>query len=534
MDKVNNSKKKIIFQNNFFLKSFPDKREHENKYRNLLFNYNIKNSNRTHHTTKSQSILKLNKNFDNKTLNENNDNDDNIEKRKNIEKKLATIDLFEKNTENIYDWNILLNYPKSKLYYNKKEYKSLEEKINENENEPNIELPKYPVILVDLNDKQIKRFFGKKAMVEGRNDKQSFLVKKKNSTSPKYSRHSVCINDDSKNEKSYQKRALTQSSNNTKIDIKNSISHNIRPISIYWDRRPEETFYFSNAFSDYYNEDLKTFSQKMPILKAKVITSNKRLKKEIIKQRIKLSKEEKKLSDILTKDNIVFRKQDLIIAGERKNAEPLLKNIYYQLNPHLKKKKKHFKINYHTMKQLQNRKENLNVIKKGILKPSFEDINMTEKKQKKKQYNSVGTSIDNQDFIHHSKFNNDINSHTSRLILSYYDINDPDIKYFNYLMNKYNNRTLNNTETKDNAYDSINDDDKIKEKTYFSTVKNKKEGKNIKFEGIKKGVFKFPFIIEKYKQYTERSDRGAINNKNINKNQKYFITEGNENIINSS
>jgi hypothetical protein len=451
MDKVNNSKKKIIFQNNFFLKSIPDKREHENKYRNLLFNYNNKKSNHIRHTTKSQSILKFNKNFDDKTSKENNDDYENIEKRKNIEKKLATIDLFEKNTENIYDWNILLNYPKSKLYYNKKEYKSLEEKINENE--PNIELPKYPVILVDLNDKQIKRFFGKKAMVEGRNDKQSFLVKKKNS--PKYSSLSVSINDDSKTEKKYQKRALTQSNNNTKIDTKNSISHNIRPISIYWDRRPEETFYFSNAFSDYYNEDLKTFSQKMPILKAKVITSNKRLKKEIIRQRIKLSKEEKKLSDILTKDNIVFRKQDLIIAGERKNAEPLLKNIYYQLNPHLKKKKKHVKMNYHTMKQFQKRKGNVNIIKKGILKPNLEEINMRGKNQKQKQYNSVGTSIDNQDFIHHNKLNNDIKYHSSRLILSYYDINDPDIKYFNYLMSKYNNRTLNTMEAKDNAYDSI-------------------------------------------------------------------------------
>jgi len=534
MDKVNNRKKKIIFQNNFFLKSIPDKREHENKYRNILFNYNTKISNHNHHTTKSQSILKFNKNFDDKTLNENNDIDENIEKRKNIEKKLATIDLFEKNTENIYDWNILLNYPKSKLYYNKKEYKSLEEKINENENEPNIDLPKYPVILVDLNDKQIKRFFGKKAMVEGRNDKQSFLVKKKNSTSPKYSRHSVSINDESKTEKNYQKRTLTQSNNKTKKDTKNSISHNIRPISIYWDRRPEETFYFSNAFSDYYNEDLKTFSQKMPILKAKVITSNKRLKKEIIKQRIKLSKEEKKLSDILTKDNIVFRKQDLIIAGERKNAEPLLKNIYYQLNPHLKKKKKHVKMNYHTMKQLQNRKGNLNIIKKGILKPNLEEINMREKKEKQKHYNSVGTSIDNQDFINHNKFNNEIKCHSSRIILSYYDINDPDIKYFNYLLSKYNNRTLNTTEAKDNFYDSINDDDKIKEKTYFSTVKNKKEGKNIKFDGVNKRVFKFPFIIEKYKQYTEGNDKGDKNNKKINKNQKYFITEENENIIYSS
>ena len=191
-------------------------------------------------------------------------------------------------------------------------------------------------------------------------------------------------------------------------------------------------------------------------------------------------------------------------------------------------------MNYHTMKQLPNRKGNLNIIKKGLLKPNLEEINMREKKQKQKYYNSVGTSIDNQDFINHNKFNNNIKSHSSRLILSYYDINDPDIKYFNYLMNKYKKRTLNTIETKDNAYDSINDDDKIKEKTYFSTIKNKIEGKNIKFEGINKGVFKFPFIIEKYKQYTEGNDRGEIINKKINKNQKYFITEGKENIINSS
>ena len=159
---------------------------------------------------------------------------------------------------------------------------------------------------------------------------------------------------------------------------------------------------------------------------------------------------------------------------------------------------------------------------------------MRENNQKQKHYNSVGTSIDNQDFIHHNKFNNEIKCHSSRLILSYYDINDPDIKYFNFLMGKYINRNLNTMETKYNACDSINDDDKIKEKTYFSTIKNKKEGKNIKFEGINKGIYKFPFIIEKYKQYTEGNDRGEINNKKINKNQKYFITEGNENIINSS
>ena len=83
--------------------------------------------------------------------------------------------------------------------------------------------------------------------------------------------------------------------------------------------------------------ELKNMPEKLSILKAKVMSSTKKLRNEIIKQRIKSSKEEQKLYEILNKDNLILNKQDLIIAGgERKNAGPLLKNILCQQNPHLK------------------------------------------------------------------------------------------------------------------------------------------------------------------------------------------------------
>ena len=131
------------------------------------------------------------------------------------------------------------------------------------------------------------------------------------------------------------------------INDKNIISNNIRPRSIYSVRKPEEIFYFSNDFSDYYKEDLKTFCEKMPLLKARINTCNKKLKQEIIRQRIKSSKEEIKLNEIINNiktDSIKFKKLDLIIAGERKNAEPLLRNTYYQENQHLKKVNEHNKM----------------------------------------------------------------------------------------------------------------------------------------------------------------------------------------------
>ena len=56
-----------------------------------------------------------------------------------------------------------------------------------------------------------------------------------------------------------------------------------RPMSVYSQTDQDDIFYFFQSFSDYYKEDLKIFSQKMPILKVKIKQEPSRLKSAIKK-----------------------------------------------------------------------------------------------------------------------------------------------------------------------------------------------------------------------------------------------------------
>ena len=138
-------------------------------------------------------------------------------------------------------------------------------------------------------------------------------------------------------------------------DMKNEKGHSyIKPTSLYGQYGSEDTFYFSNAFSDYYKEDLKTFSNKMPILKAKVKTNPNRLKRAIKKQRMKSSNKENKLLNIKMTDPLSLKKQDLIISAERGNPVPLMKSIYKQEYPDAVEIKENVKKYFNTMKPFGN------------------------------------------------------------------------------------------------------------------------------------------------------------------------------------
>jgi hypothetical protein len=442
-------------------------------------------------------------------------------------KKLDSIDLIEKNTKNIYDWELLLSNPNLGLYYKKEEYKKLEE--NTGKKEFKNKLPINPVVLVDLSESELKKYFPKKSLSKFISN---FQNKMNNSNSQK---NSIYINNINKKNNFSQKRAITEINN--EIKDKKTISHNIRPVSIYTIRKPEETFYFSNDFNDYYMEDLKKFSEKMPLLKARINSSNKKLRKEIIKQRIKSSKEEKILNKYINNvenQKIKFKKLDLIIAGERKNAEPLLKNIYYQQNPHLKKINEHIKMYYKTMKPYGNNKDTIDYTKNDRWAPSKEIKHLREKYIKAK--NNVGTSTDNNDLM--ENYNYDYFNRKPKLILSYYNNDDPDIKFFDYLVKRNKNHTMNYNNDINN-YQNINDDDKIKEKLYLTTFQNNKN--NIyKNQLIKEELSNFPFIIEQYNQYAksnkesneEEEEENNINNSNDYNEYKYFITEGNKSNFN--
>ena len=460
------------------------------------------------------------------------DYSDKISKTEIQKKKLDSIDLIEKNTKNIYDWELLLSNPNLGLYYKKDQYKKLEE--NTGKKEIKNKFPKNPVVLVELSENELKKYFPKNTISKFISN---FQNKMNNSNSQK---NGISINDKNKKNNISQKRVMIEINND--IKDKKIISHNIRPVSIYSTRKPEETFYFSNDFNDYYHQDLKQFSEKMPLLKARVNTSNKKLKKEIIKQRIKSSKEEKILNELINNvenQKIKFKKLDLIIAGERKNVEPLLKNIYYQQHPHLKKMNEHIKMYYKTMKPFGNNKDNIDYTKNERWRPSMEIKHLREKYIKTR--NNVGTSTDINDLM--ERYDYDYYNRKPKLILSYYNNDDPDIKFFDYLVKRNKSHTMNYNNDINNYqnYQSINDDDKIKEKIYLTTFQDNKIN-NYKNQLIKEELSNFPFIIEQYKQYTQynkennedEEEETNLNNSNNNSEYKYFITGGNKSTFNDN
>jgi len=148
------------------------------------------------------------------------------------------------------------------------------------------------------------------------------------------------------------KRNLTSidnSQNEKKIKKKGNC---VRPMSVYSQRDQDDIFYFSQTFSDYYKEDLKTFSEKMKILKAKVKSNPKKLNYEIRTQRSISSRKEKKLNRLLNMEQFNFGKDNLIIAAERRNPIPLLKSIFKQTYPNKEVMKENIRNYFNTMKPL--------------------------------------------------------------------------------------------------------------------------------------------------------------------------------------
>ena len=488
MENNNNDNNQLITIKHFISRTIQNKKI-PNKFKRLKLNSKNKNINTNHKIAKSNK-----KTYINKTKNSENKiktadyNYTEIPKKSNKkeiqQKKLDSINLLEKNTKNIYNWDILLSNSNLGLYYNKKEYKKLESP--ENCKEQNNIFPKDPIILVDLTENEVNKFFGKNTNYKFFSH---FNTSKKNSESQRDTKNYQIDNDDRK------KRALTETTNEIKDKDKKIISYNIRPMSLYSERKPQGTFYFSNDFSDYYKQDLKTFSEKMPLLKARINTYNKRLRREIFKERVISSKGEKQLNDIkinVDNEKIKFNKLDLIIAGERKNVEPLLKSIYYQENPHLKKVNEHIKMYFKTMKPYGNNKGNIDYTKNDKWHPSREIKYLREKYNQTKKTGTIDDKSNLKD--KNERYNNFNKKSKPKLILSYYKIDDPNIKYFNSLINSYNQKTINN------------DDDKIKENIYLTTFQNMRNY-NYRKELIDKEFSKFPFIIEQYEKYKKEYNK---------------------------
>ena len=455
-----------------------------------------------------------------------------IDKINDQKQKLNKINLKETDIEGLYDWKTLFNNSRPLSHYTRINYKK--PIITEEKEKDDIKSPK---ILVDLPDDKMIYFFGKNAFDDDFNNPKNKKNKNKNvSTFRKANTNNNfnISNTQSCNDKTQTLKSNRSNNNNTKIRASSKIkssrtfksgkkinnkkdnNHNyIKPISIYSKFDPEDTFYFSNTFSDYYKEDLKSFTNKMPILKAKIKTNSNKLKRIIKKQRIKSSNKEKQLYDMLIKDPLILKKQDLIISAERKNPVPLMKSIFKQENPDAVEIKENIRKYFNTMKPYGNDDGKTDYTKNDRWRLYRELV-----KFRKGKYFDEENKNENGYYM----------SKKRKLILSYYDINDPHVQIFNNLnineQNKINysfeyNNNINNLDNI-NIFDNL-DNSKFEDKNISKSVENIIEEKNkdnkiinMKKEDKNENTIKKNYNIKKRPRTGFKSSRDI----NILKNEK--------------
>ena len=314
----------------------------------------------------------------------------NLDELNEKKEKLKNINLIEKDCDDLYEWSNLLNNSRPISSYttlNKKTFNTNNEenKINE-PNKPN----------------------------KNRNIKKNI-------------KHTIIECDNKQNQKQKSKNSIKKTH---KI---------IRPMSVYSQRNNSSYFYFSKTINNYFKENLKTFSERIKIIKPKLKSNSYQLKHEIKNQRILSAKKELELNKRLnSEEEINLEKKNLIIAAERNNPIPLLQSIFKQVYPGEEIIKENIKMYYNTMKPFPNEdnRDPIDYTKNDRLR-WIEEMKRN-KMEKKLKYNK--SDIEN------------YNIDDRNLILSYYNNNDPYIQMFNRILDnkiKQNNDINNNNVKKD-------------------------------------------------------------------------------------
>ncbi len=413
----------------------------------------------------------------------------NIVKHKYPPKRLNTINIINKKIDVLYDWNILLNNKSPGIYYKKSDYEKLS--INNFETENNI--PQNSLILLDIPESQIKKYFGKKSFLKF--DKHPKTAKGRSSPFQK---------------KEELKKISRKSFNDILEEYDSNIVHNnIRPASLNSPREPHQPFYFSNDFNNYYKYDFKHFAQILPNLKAKIKTSNKKLMKEIINLKYNMKKDSNNLKEFLAGDEKIFKIQDLIIAGIRNNPARLMKNLYMLKHPNYKKVKQEKRMYFKTMKPIGE---------------YFGEIDFTKNERWRTYYELKKLKKNDKKFF--TLENNKNSNYKTNLTLSYYKATDPHIKYFNRLVKKYNR--LNQ--------EKYDDNDLLYTKGFSIGNKKNKENKIIETDNDKNIYFFRDKLIKndyKYNNKNNHNNKGQqVGNSNLFFKQNYnnyFITETTKN-----
>ena len=310
-----------------------DIESNSNSLKNITESEDIESSNSVSSKEKFEfldSVVggKQKENFEN-LIKEEADRIDMINKQK---ANLKNINLIEKNIEGLYDWKTLFNNSRPLSAYTQLNNQKAKKASVENKNQFS-----FPVALIDAPPEEVELYipnpnnYANTANVKNNKNRPiHFSTKQKKKSSKKISyAHSRKSSSNVFNRK-FSSRSLNKDNQHNE---KQYGSNCTRPKSMYSQRLPGETFYLSQAFSEYYNEDLKTFSEKFPLLKAKIKVNPKKLQKALKDIKKQTIIRENNLKKVKLQDDLVLSKQEIIIAGMGGNAKPLLKSIYRQTHP---------------------------------------------------------------------------------------------------------------------------------------------------------------------------------------------------------
>ena len=270
---------------------------------------------------------KQKENFEN-LIKEEADRIDMINKQK---ANLKNINLIEKNIEGLYDWKTLFNNSRPLSAYTQLNNQKAKKASIDNNNQFS-----FPVALIDAPPEEVELYipnpnnYANTANVKNNKNRPiHFSTKQKKKNSKIAYAHSRKSSSNVFNRK-FSSRSLNKDNQHNERQYGSNCT---RPKSMYSQRLPGETFYLSQAFSEYYNEDLKTFSEKFPLLKAKIKVNPKKLQKALKDIKKQTIIRENNLKKVKLQDDLVLTKQEIIIAGMGGNAKPLLKSIYRQTHP---------------------------------------------------------------------------------------------------------------------------------------------------------------------------------------------------------
>ena len=270
---------------------------------------------------------KQKENFEN-LIKEEADRIDMINKQK---ANLKNINLIEKNIEGLYDWKTLFNNSRPLSAYTQLNNQKAKKASIDNNNQFS-----FPVALIDAPPEEVELYipnpnnYANTANVKNNKNRPiHFSTKQKKKSSKISYAHSRQSSSNVFNRK-FSSRSLNKDNQHNERQYGSNCT---RPKSMYSQRLPGETFYLSQAFSEYYNEDLKTFSEKFPLLKAKIKVNPKKLQKALKDIKKQTIIRENNLKKVKLQDDLVLTKQEIIIAGMGGNAKPLLKSIYRQTHP---------------------------------------------------------------------------------------------------------------------------------------------------------------------------------------------------------